>query len=163
MKTNHTPAIELRLSSNSRDVTSARRLFLEYAQSLDFDLWFQNFDEELQRLPGEYAPPSGRLFLARINGKLAGCVALHGLSGLICEMKRLYVRPKYRGLGLGRLLAEKVIIEAEVMSYRKMRLDTIATMVTAIALYERMGFARIPAYRPNPIQGAVYMELQLNK
>ncbi len=155
--------LELRPVETARDVASARRLFLEYAESLHFNLCFQNFDEELKRLPGEYSSPSGRLLLARANGKLAGCVALHHFADGVCEMKRLYVRPKFRGLGLGRLLAEKIVTEATLIDYQSMRLDTINTMNVAIKLYEEMGFVRIAPYRPNPIEGAVYMELTLRQ
>lgn len=143
-------------------IEQARELFLEYAQSLGFSLCFQSFDEELAGLPGDYAPPGGRLLLARYRDHLAGCVALHGLEPGICEMKRLYLRPQFRGRGLGRVLAETVIAEARLIGCRKMRLDTVEpVMPNAVAMYRRLGFKEIEAYRPNPIAGALYMELAL--
>lgn len=141
-------------------IEQTRALFLEYAASLGFSLCFQSFDEELKGLPGDYAAPNGRLFLAQYEGQAAGCVALRKLEGMICEMKRLYVRPAYRGKGLGRILVERVIAEARGMGYEHMRLDTVASsMQDAIELYRRMGFKEIPPYRENPIEGALYMEL----
>lgn len=141
----------------------ARQLFLEYAQSLGFSLCFQSFDKELAGLPGDYSPPDGRLLLVEHEGKIAGCVALHRLSDGICEMKRLYVRPQFRGKALGRALAERVISEARAAGYSCMRLDTIVgTMDSAIALYRELGFREIPPYRENPIVGAIYMELKLD-
>jgi putative acetyltransferase len=140
----------------------ARELFLEYAQSLGFSLCFQNFDQELIGLPGDYAPPQGRLLLAEYSGRLAGCVALHPLGPGICEMKRLYLRPQFRGKGLGRVLAETVIAQARDLGCRKMRLDTVEpVMPNAVAMYRRLGFKEIEPYRPNPIDGALYMELKL--
>jgi putative acetyltransferase len=143
-------------------IAKARELFLEYAQSLGFSLCFQNFDKELAELPGDYAPPEGRLLLAEYEGQPAGCVALHKLDDAICEMKRLYLRSQFRGKGLGRLLADRIIAEARQIGYRRMRLDTIApVMKDAVAMYRKIGFREIAAYRPNPIAGAMYMELQL--
>ena len=143
-------------------VAQARELFLEYAQSLGFSLCFQNFDQELTNLPGDYAPPSGRLLLADYEGQLAGCVALHLLEKNICEMKRLYLRPRFRGKGLGRALAERMIAEARHIGYRRMRLDTVEpVMKDAVAMYRKMGFKEIAPYCKNPIAGALYMELQL--
>jgi ribosomal protein S18 acetylase RimI-like enzyme len=143
-------------------IEAVRELFLEYAQSLGFSLSFQSFDKELAELPGMYAPPVGRLLLATINGRPAGCVGLHELARNVCEMKRLYVRPQLRGSGLGRLLAEKIIAEARAIGYKKMRLDTIVgKMDRAIELYRELGFREIDPYRPNPILGALYMELEL--
>jgi len=143
-------------------IAQARELFLEYAQSLGFSLCFQNFDKELAELPGDYAPPEGRLFLAEYEGQLAGCVALHKLDDAICEMKRLYLRSQFRGKGLGRLLADRILGEARQIGYRRMRLDTIEpVMKDAVAMYRKIGFREIAAYRSNPIAGAMYMELQL--
>lgn len=139
-----------------------RDLFLEYAASLDFSLCFQNFDVEVRQLPGEYAPPSGRIILCRINGQTAGCIALKPLSKGICEMKRLFVRPAFRRKKLGLCLASRLIQEAKEIGYHSMRLDTIAgTMEGAIALYRSLGFREIPAYYENPIPNAVYLELRL--
>jgi putative acetyltransferase len=143
-------------------IEQARELFLEYAQSLGFSLCFQSFDEELAGLPGDYAPPGGRLLLAKYRDQLAGCVALHGLEPGICEMKRLYLRPQFRGRGLGRVLAERIIAEGRLIGCRKMRLDTVEpVMPNAVAMYRRLGFKEIEPYRPNPIAGALYMELGL--
>jgi putative acetyltransferase len=143
-------------------IAQARELFLEYAQSLGFSLCFQNFDKELAELPGDYAPPSGRLLLAECEGQLAACVALHRLDPAICEIKRLYLRPQFRGRGLGRLMAERIIAEARQIGYRTMRLDTVEpVMKDAVAMYRKFGFKEIAPYRTNPIAGAMYMELEL--
>ncbi len=143
-------------------VERARELFLEYAQSLGFSLCFQNFDQELAGLPGDYAPPGGRLLLASYRDQLAGCVALHSLETGICEMKRLYLRPQFRGKGLGRALAEAVIADARGIGCSSMRLDTVEpVMPNAVAMYRRLGFKEIEPYRPNPMAGALYMELAL--
>ena len=143
-------------------LAQARELFLEYAESLGFSLCFQSFDQELAGLPGDYAPPHGRLLIAEYRGQLAGCIALHKLESGICEMKRLYLRPQFRGKGLGRVLAETVIAEARAIGYRRMRLDTVEpVMPNAVAMYRRLGFVEIEPYRANPIDGALYMELGL--
>ena len=143
-------------------IAQARELFLEYAQSLGFSLCFQNFDKELAALPGDYAPPDGRLLLAEYDGQLAGCVALHKLDPGICEMKRLYLRPNFRGKRLGRVLADRIIAEARQIGYQRMRLDTVEpVMKDAVAMYRHIGFQEIAPYCANPIAGALYMELQL--
>jgi GNAT superfamily N-acetyltransferase len=143
-------------------IAQARELFLEYAQSLGFSLCFQNFDKELAGLPGDYAPPEGRLLLVECEGQLAGCVALHKLDSGVCEMKRLYLRPPFRGKGLGRALTERIIAEARQIGYRRMRLDTVEpVMKDAVAMYRKLGFKEIAPYRPNPIAGTMYMELEL--
>jgi ribosomal protein S18 acetylase RimI-like enzyme len=148
--------------AESSQITEARELFLEYAQSLGFSLCFQNFDKELAGLPGDYAPPDGRLLLAEFEGQLAGCVALHKLADEICEMKRLYLRPQFRGKRLGRVLADRIITEARAIGYKRMRLDTVEpVMKDAVAMYRRIGFKEIAPYCENPIAGALYMELQL--
>ena len=149
-------------AESPRDIAQARELFLEYAQSLGFSLCFQNFDKELANLPGDYAPPEGRLLLADYDGQLAACVALHKLEADICEMKRLYVRPQFRGKKLGRALADRVIAEARQIGYKRMRLDTVEpVMKDAVAMYRKLGFKEICAYRPNPNPGTLYMELEL--
>jgi putative acetyltransferase len=143
-------------------IEQVRTLFLEYAQSLGFSLCFQSFDQELKSLPGEYSPPAGRLLLLYHDSHAAGCVGLRNLEENVCEMKRLYVRPEFRGYGFGRDLVERVIAAAREIGYQRMRLDTIApVMKDAVELYRRMGFREIPAYRTNPIEGALYMELML--
>jgi ribosomal protein S18 acetylase RimI-like enzyme len=143
------------------DLADVASLFREYAASLGFDLGFQGFEAELAHLPGEYAPPGGVLLVARRGGASVGCIGVRPLEPGVCEMKRLYVRPTTRGGKLGRRLAEASIAEARRIGYRAMRLDTAPWMSSAIALYESLGFVRIAAYRHNPIEGAVFMELDL--
>jgi ribosomal protein S18 acetylase RimI-like enzyme len=143
-------------------IAQARELFLEYAESLGFSLCFQNFDKELAGLPGDYAPPDGRLLLAEFEGQLAGCVALHKLEPDICEMKRLYLRPQFRGQRLGRTLADRIIAEARQIGYQRMRLDTVEpVMKDAVAMYRKLGFKEIAPYCANPNAGVLYMELML--
>jgi GNAT superfamily N-acetyltransferase len=154
--------IDLFQATLPEHIEQARSLFLEYGRSLGFSLCFQSFDEELKTLPGAYAPPNGRLLLARYAGHAAGCIALRQLEAGVCEMKRLYVRPDDRGLGLGRMLVDRVIAEAHAIGYERMRLDTVASaMQDAVALYRRMGFQEIAAYSAIPIQSALWMELVL--
>lgn len=149
-------------AESRQQIAQARELFLEYAQSLGFSLCFQNFDQELAGLPGDYTPPEGRLLLAECDGQLAGCVALHEIEPGICEMKRLYLRPQFRGKGLGRALAERIIAEARQIGYERMRLDTVEpVMKDAVAMYRKLGFKEVAPYRTNPIAGAIYMELDL--
>jgi len=143
-------------------IAQARELFLEYAHSLGFSLCFHNFDKELAELPGDYAPPTGRLLLAECKGEIAGCVALHKLEPGICEMKRLYLRPQFRGHGFGGVLAERIIAEACWLGYQRMRLDTVEpVMKDAVAMYRKLGFKEIAPYCANPMAGAIYMELEL--
>jgi putative acetyltransferase len=149
-------------AESPQQIAQTRELFLEYAKSLGFSLCFQNFDQELASLPGGYAPPEGRLLLAEHEGQFAGCVALHKLEPRICEMKRLYVRPQFRGKGLGLALAERIIAEARGSGYSHMRLDTVEpVMKDAVRMYRRLGFREIAPYCRNPIEGALYMELAL--
>ena len=144
------------------DMLLARRLFEEYAGSLDVDLCFQDFASELAGLPGQYAPPRGELLLASWDHGPAGCVALRPLDGATCEMKRLYVRPEFRGHGIGRALIQHVIDVARKAGYRYLRLDSLPSMKSALTLYRQLGFREIPPYRNNPVAGTVYLELSLN-
>jgi ribosomal protein S18 acetylase RimI-like enzyme len=153
--------VRISLATDTADIETARGLFLEYARSLGFSLCFQGFDEELATLPGSYAPPQGRLEIARVDGNVAGCVGLRPLDGDRCEMKRLYVRPAFRGHGLGRRLAEFAIAEARTIGYQHMVLDTLESMTAARALYASFGFREIPAYYNNPLDGVIYAELLL--
>ncbi|HEY3250180.1 MAG TPA: GNAT family N-acetyltransferase [Ignavibacteria bacterium] len=144
------------------DIAEIKKLFIEYAESLNFDLCFQGFDKELNSLPGKYSPPEGFLLLAELNNKIAGCIALRKLERDICEMKRLYVRPEFRGHNIGKLLCDELIKKAKSKGYKKMRLDTIShQMRSAIKLYKSYGFYEIPAYYHNPQEGVIFMELEL--
>jgi putative acetyltransferase len=153
--------IKLRKAAGDADMESARRLFVDYAKSLGFSLCFQNFDEELATLPGKYAPPSGEIILAEADGEAVGIVALRKLDAGACEMKRLYVSPLQRGTGLGGRLARAIIDAARAKGYGAMRLDTLESMATAIALYQHLGFVEIAPYYNNPLPGARYFELTL--
>jgi len=140
-------------------------IFLEYAQSLKVDLCFQNFDDELRNLPGEYAEPRGALLLAQVNGEIAGCCALRPLDGCdysnAAEMKRLYVRPAFRGLGLGRQLADAILDAARHAGYACVLLDTLDDMEAARALYEDLGFEEVPPFYHNPHAGAHYLKVDI--
>jgi ribosomal protein S18 acetylase RimI-like enzyme len=143
-------------------IAEVRRLFLEYADSLKVPLDFQNFDEELKSLPGDYAPPEGCLLVAIADQQFAGCVAMRPLEkNICCEMKRLFVRPQWRGTKLGRMLAEKIIERARNAGYQFMRLDTLPSMNRARTLYASLGFYEIEPYRFNPIAGTSFMEVKL--
>jgi ribosomal protein S18 acetylase RimI-like enzyme len=136
-------------------------LFREYARSLNLDLGFQGFEDELRDLPGKYSEPGGCIILALAGSELAGCVALRPIENGICEMKRLFVREAYRGLGVGKTLVEKVIGEARKRGYAAIRLDTLPSMTNALGLYASMGFRRTDPYVYNPIEGAVFLEKNL--
>ena len=161
------PNFEILQASSPDHIEAARSLFNQYAASLNFSLCFQSFEQELGSLPGDYAPPEGRLLLAIVGTKPVGCGALHRLDDgagdeRVCEMKRLYVQPGQRGSGIGRALAKRLIREAREIGYRYMRLDTVpSTMAEAVKMYRRLGFGEIPPYRANPVPGAIYMELEL--
>lgn len=159
------PLLEILTPQRPDDLTALRAIFREYAASLDIDLGFQNFEEELATLPGEYAPPRGALLLAKVDGEVAGCCALRPLDTVdfpnACEMKRLYVRPAYRRLGLGRQLAEAIMDAARVSAYDHVLLDTLDDMEAARTLYEDLGFVEIPPYYHNPIAGAHYLRASL--
>ena len=151
------------LQADSKEYLSqVRELLIEYAASLGFELHLQEFKKEMAEFPGEYAPPDGRFVLAQEGEKTAGCVALRKISQGVCEMKRLYVRPKFRGKGIGRKLTQTAIEEARKIGYERMRLDTVPFMKEAIALYLSLGFKEIESYRYNPIEGAKFMELELS-
>lgn len=147
------------------ELDAVRNLFVEYAATLNVDLCFQNFNTELATLPGEYAAPRGGLLLATVDGELAGCCAMRPLDAVdypnACEMKRLYVRPAYRGLRLGRTLAETILETARVAGYDCILLDTLNDMEAARALYQELGFEDIPPYYYNPIAGAHYLKAEL--
>jgi ribosomal protein S18 acetylase RimI-like enzyme len=148
-------------AEDSRDIATARELFREYQGGLGVDLCFQSFDAELAALPGRYARPTGRLLLAAKGQSAVGVVALRALNRADCEMKRLYVRPAGRGLGVGRLLAAKLINEATIAGYQRMLLDTLPAMTQAQTLYRSLGFTEIAPYCENPIAGTLYMALDL--
>ena len=151
-------------AQSAEEIGRARELFEEYAAGLGINLCFQNFDKELAELPGAYVPPGGRLFLAMKEEQAAGCVALRRIGEDVCEMKRLYVRPLFRGTGLGRTLAETVISTAREIGYQSMRLDTLpGKMDRAIAMYLVLGFKEIKPYYDNPVEGAAFMELLLDQ
>ena len=149
-------------AQSPEEIESARALFREYAAGLNIDLCFQNFDQEVNGLPGNYAPPSGRLLLAKQGGQVAGCIALRSLGDGACEMKRLYVRPEFRGQGLGKKLVTTLLDAARAIGYQRMLLDTLpGKMDEAIALYRSFGFREIAPYYHNPVEGALFMELEL--
>jgi putative acetyltransferase len=151
-------------AQSPEDIEHARELFKEYAAWLEIDLCFQNFEQELAELPGEYAPPNGRLFLASRDTGIAGCVALRKIGEGTCEIKRLFVRPEFREQGLGRKLAGAMIQEARQLGYARMRLDTLPPkMNDAIGLYRSLGFVEIEPYYNNPVPGAKFMELSLTQ
>ncbi|MGY0374599.1 GNAT family N-acetyltransferase [Clostridium sp. JNZ J1-5] len=155
--------VEFRYVTGQDMIEKIKQLFLEYVHSLKVDLSFQNFEEELNTLPGKYGQPRGVLILALVDGKEAGCIALRNISEDICEMKRLYVRDCYRGLGIGKKLITIVIQEALKINYQYIRLDTLPMMKNAQALYKSLGFYDIDPYVYNPIDGAKFMELKLEK
>lgn len=159
------PAFKLFHPETAEDMAVVRELFSEYAQSLAVDLALQGLDEELAELPGSYAPPRGCLYLAQVEGSIAGCCALRPLDNCdypnAAEMKRLFVRKAFRGFGLGRMLAEAILEEAQRRGYSCVLLDTLDDMEAARALYEELGFAEIPPYYHSPFAGAHYLKTEL--
>ncbi len=154
--------MEIVQAHTSEEIERVRELFEEYVAWLGINLCFQNYDKELAELPGEYAPPNGRLLLAVVDGLIVGCVALRSLDNGVCEMKRLFVRPGYRGQRLGWELVESIVEEAREIGYERMRLDTLpGKMDQAITMYRALGFREIAPYYNNPVVGAVFMELML--
>jgi putative acetyltransferase len=150
-------------AQSQAEIEQVRELFAEYVAWLEINLCFQNYEKELAELPGDYAPTTGRLLLAlNEDGVAAGCAAMRDLGNGVCEMKRLFVRPAFRGQGLGRQLAEMILEEARSIGYQRIRLDTLSgKMDPAIAMYREFGFKDIPPYYDNPVQGAAFMELEL--
>jgi len=160
--TDSAPALSITAATTPDDIAAVRRLFLAYAQSLEFSLCFQGFDEELAGLPGKYASEArGALLLAKVNGQAVGVVGLRDLGDGIAEMKRLYIDPAGRGHNFGRALTDAVLTEARRFGYRALRLDTFPSMVAANRIYDALGFRDIPPYYDNPLPGARYRELEL--
>jgi putative acetyltransferase len=157
--------VELRRAETTEDIAATRALFLDYQASLDVDLCFQGFEDEVANLPGEYAEPLGGLWLAWVDGLPAGCCGLRPLVNSdhlnACEMKRLYVRPAFRGFGLGRQLVEQTMMHARIAGYATILLDTLSDMETARALYQEAGFVEVAPYYHNPIPGAHYLMADL--
>jgi GNAT superfamily N-acetyltransferase len=152
---------QIRAVDDEAALALVRVLLQEYWNSFGFTPCFQNFGDELAGLPGAYAPPHGRLAMATIEGQPAGCIALRRVDGLRAEVKRLYIRPAYRGLGLGRALMEWAMAEARAAGYREMVGDTMPAMRDALALYDRMGFARATPYSEKPTEGAIFIRIKL--
>ena len=143
------------------EIAGAKRLIVEYAQWLNLDLCFQNIDDELESFPEKYKEPEGAFFIAKESSNIIGCVGIRKLDTGICEMKRLFVNDGSKGKGIGKKLVEKIIEEAKIKKYEKIRLDTIDTMEAALSIYYKNGFYRIEPYYNNPIKGTVYLEKML--
>jgi putative acetyltransferase len=157
----HSTGFAIAEALEAADVAACRELFEEYQASLGVSLCFQDFERELAALPGSYSRPRGRLLLARVVGEPAGCVALRPLDSDVAEMKRLFVRPDYRGMALGRTLAECVIDEARSLGYRALVLDTLPQMHVAQKLYLELGFRETARYNDNPVEGVRFLSLEL--
>ncbi len=165
MKPTETADVSLRLAQFPADLDTVRALFKDYQADLGIDLCFQGFDAELANLPGEYALPAGSILVASVGGEPAGCCAFRPLTNTdhldACEMKRLFVRRAFRGFGLGRLLVDRVMSDAQLAGYTTMLLDTLSDMETARALYQESGFVEVAPYYHNPIPGAHYLKVDL--
>lgn len=165
MRPNETARVTLRLAQFPDDLDTVRSLFRDYQTDMGIDLCFQGFEAELAGLPGEYAPPSGSVWVACVDGEPAGCCAFRPLTNTdhldACEMKRLFVRRAFRGFGLGRLLVDRVLSDARLTGYTTMLLDTLSDMETARALYQESGFVEVAPYYHNPIPGAHYLKVNL--
>lgn len=153
--------MEIRIAQSPADFDTAKRLFLEYAESLGFDICFQNFEQELIDIQTQYGAPDGCLLLAAANGEDAGCAGVRRWADGAAELKRMYLRPSARGAGAGRRLLQAALDQARQLGYRSIRLDTLPNMQAAISLYRAFGFDDIPAYRENPFEGAIYLEKTL--
>ncbi|PKM79959.1 MAG: GNAT family N-acetyltransferase [Firmicutes bacterium HGW-Firmicutes-14] len=153
--------MEIQIVESPQSMNLVRELFVEYATSLHIDLYLYGFGQELDTLPGNYTPPSGRLLLAIEDGEIAGCIALRKLNETDCEMKRLYVRAKFRGCGIGKKLTEAIISEAKGIGYTRMFLDTFINMKAAVGLHKSLGFKITEPYYYNPLEGAIFMVLDL--
>jgi putative acetyltransferase len=161
MQSDSSGNVEIRQAASAEEIDVARALFAEYAAALEIDLGYQGFAGELAGLPGCYAPPRGRLLVAWVGDEAAGCVALRPLAEDVCEMKRLYVRPQFRGGGVGKQLAEAIIAEAREIGYTIMRLDTVPKLAAATRMYESLGFVRRDAYYETPVVETIFMERAL--
>lgn len=146
---------------DEQSISEIKYIFTEYRKDLGLDLSFQDFQDELEELPGEYSPSDGAILLAKDDNQTVGSVALRKIDEITCEMKRLYVKPEYRSEGLGRKLAKSIIEEAKDKGYEKMKLDTLTTLKEANELYRSLGFEECEPYRYNPLEDALYMELEL--
>ncbi len=155
--------MNIKVISAMNQLDEIRQLFREYANSLEIDLCFQDFEEELKSLPGKYSEPDGRLYIAYLDNKVVGCIALRRYDDIRAELKRLFVRNGYRGLGISKRLIQRIIQDALDIGYHSILLDTLDTMKPAIGLYTSIGFKEIESYYDNPIEGAKYFELDLSK
>jgi len=155
--------MNIKVISAMNQLDEIRQLFREYANSLEIDLCFQDFEEELKSLPGKYSEPDGRLYIAYLDDKVVGCIALRRYDDIRAELKRLFVRNGYRGLGISKRLIQRIIQDALDIGYHSILLDTLDTMKPAISLYTSIGFKEIESYYDNPIEGAKYFELDLSK
>lgn len=153
--------MKISIKSAYEQIESVKVLFSEYNQMLGVNLNFQNYEQELDQLPGKYALPDGRLYIAWVKNTAAGCIALRRINDRACEMKRLYVRPEFRGYQIGQMLADQIIADAIELEYKYMLLDTLTTLENAVALYKKLGFYEIEPYYQNPLENVIYMRFDL--